>query len=499
MADIKRIKLPNGTTYNLKDSAARTSITNITEGTTKLPYGKSLSITNDVELNLLDPDNNVLSTVNIKRGGTDVFSGDNIAHGKVKVTVSGFTTEPSGKYTATVITQSDVTNIVFTNKQGTSTEYTSLDTLYSDLKTNNYYEFEFVNNSGNAMPSNELLSLNSSGGNSIGIQNSNYKPFSGDDSPFGGYCGYKGYGSAAINIVSVSEDHYSKLKIIDPLEVKKVNGVNCLTAPRIPALFNLSYSNGLWELTDEDGTTHNYNDLRVGDIVYITRNRNPLPSDTLYVLSPYSDDDKSNPKQYIKYVSCNMYCRVVKANSLKVILQAPPVNYATSQGDAGSHDGSYETSNIYANSSEDDIAAELRYLKNVVEEDDFYTNYHYMLYGYGPDGAITNFNTHIHRIVYDDGSFAAIYYPEAGTIPDGIKPGFTWQSGSTPPVGNWNPLIAYDSMFFYSGNEVYSTGLEYNGQGFYGTPTSGTGFGYTSNTNYIIAFGHFNNQYMAIE
>lgn len=69
MADIKRIKLPNGNTYNLKDSAARTSITNITEGTTKLPYGKSLSITNNVELNLLDPDNNVLSTVNLPSGG----------------------------------------------------------------------------------------------------------------------------------------------------------------------------------------------------------------------------------------------------------------------------------------------------------------------------------------------------------------------------------------------------------------------------------------------
>ena len=69
MADIKRIKLPNGTTYNIKDSAARTSITNIIDGTTKLPYGKSLSITNNVELNLLDPDNNVLSTVNLPSGG----------------------------------------------------------------------------------------------------------------------------------------------------------------------------------------------------------------------------------------------------------------------------------------------------------------------------------------------------------------------------------------------------------------------------------------------
>ena len=122
-----------------------------------------------------------------------------------------------------------------------------------------------------------------------------------------------------------------------------------------------------------------------------------------------------------------------------------------------------------------------------------------MLYGYGPNGIIENFNKSIHRIVYDDGSFAAIYYPEAGTIPDGIRPGFTWQAANTPPVGNWNPRIAYDSMFFYSGNDVYSGDLEYNGQGFYGTPTSGTGNKYTSNTNYIIVFGHFNNQYIAIE
>ena len=498
MADIKRIKLPDGKTYNLKDSAARTSITNITEGTTKLPYGKSLSITNDVELNLLDPDNNVLSTVNIKRGGTDVFSGDNIAHGKVKVTVSGFTTETSGEKTYTVIAQSDVTNIVFTTKQGTSTEYTSLDTLYSDIKTNNYYEFEFVNNSGNAMPSNNGLTLKASGGNSIGIQSN--EPFSGDDSPFGGYCGYKGYGAAAINIVSVSEDHYSKLKIIDPLEVKKVNGVPCLTAPRIPELFNLSYSSGSWELTDEDGTTHNYNDLRVGDIVYITRNVNPLPSSPLYVLSPYILNEYSNPKNYIKYVSCDMYCRVVKATSFEIILQAPTGNYATSQSDAGSNDGAYSiSSKINASSSEDDIAAALRYLKNVVDEDDFYTNHYYMLYGYGPNGMIQNFNTHIHRIVYDDGSFAAIYYPEAGTIPDGIRPGFTGGAAYTPPVGGWNPRIAYDSMFFYSNDTKYSGGLEYNGKGFYGTPTNGTGNTYTSNTNYIIVFGHFNNQYMEIK
>lgn len=73
MADIRRIKLPNGTTYNIKDNTARTNINNITNGTTKLPYGKALSITNVNELNLLDPNNNVLSTVNIPGGGNKVY------------------------------------------------------------------------------------------------------------------------------------------------------------------------------------------------------------------------------------------------------------------------------------------------------------------------------------------------------------------------------------------------------------------------------------------
>lgn len=65
MADIRRVKLPNGTTYNIKDNTARSNINNIVNGTTKLPYGKSLSITTSNELKLLDPNNNVLSTVYI--------------------------------------------------------------------------------------------------------------------------------------------------------------------------------------------------------------------------------------------------------------------------------------------------------------------------------------------------------------------------------------------------------------------------------------------------
>jgi hypothetical protein len=64
MADIRKVKLPNGSTYNIKDNTARSNINNIINGTTKLPYGKSLSITNN-SLNLLDPNNNILSTVSL--------------------------------------------------------------------------------------------------------------------------------------------------------------------------------------------------------------------------------------------------------------------------------------------------------------------------------------------------------------------------------------------------------------------------------------------------
>lgn len=64
MADIRRVKLPNGTTYNIKDNTARSNINNIVNGTTKLPYGKSLSITNNT-ISLLDPNNNSLSTISL--------------------------------------------------------------------------------------------------------------------------------------------------------------------------------------------------------------------------------------------------------------------------------------------------------------------------------------------------------------------------------------------------------------------------------------------------
>lgn len=438
-------------------------------------------------------------------GGTDVFSGEDIVHSTVKVTISGFTTGTYGSDPSTVIAQNDVTNISFTNEQGTTTEYTDLDTLYNSISGNNrYYEFEFINNSGNAMPSTNALLLNTSGGNSIVIQNNPVSvAFSGDDGPIGGLCAFKGYGTALIGIVSVTAEHYNELKIIDPLEVKKVNNVPCLTGPRAPKYFKLLYSSSAWKLTDLGGTTYTYDDLQIGDTVEISSSVQPLPSNVL-VRSAYQDRGSSKPKEWVKYVSYSMRCRVFNVTisagvPTEVILQAPPVNYATSQGDGGSNDGSWLVTGINASSSEDTIAEKLRYLKNVVEEDSYYTNHNYMLYGYDANGIIANLNTHIHRIVYDDGSFAAIYYPEAGTIPDGITPGFTSGAGSTPPAGNWQPLVAYDSVFFFSGNTKCSKGLQYNGQGFYGTPTSGTGVYFTSNTNYFIVFGHFNDQYMAIK
>lgn len=54
MADISKIKLPNGTSYTIKDSTARNSITNITNGTTPLPYSK---------VNILETVNATLSDI----------------------------------------------------------------------------------------------------------------------------------------------------------------------------------------------------------------------------------------------------------------------------------------------------------------------------------------------------------------------------------------------------------------------------------------------------
>ena len=65
-------EIHNSTTKNIEQD---TRLTNIENGTTKLPYGKALSITpsgNDQNLNLLDPNNNVLSSVQLPKSGTQL-------------------------------------------------------------------------------------------------------------------------------------------------------------------------------------------------------------------------------------------------------------------------------------------------------------------------------------------------------------------------------------------------------------------------------------------
>lgn len=65
-------ELHNATTKNIQQD---TRLTNIENGTTKLPYGKALSVTpdgNNKNLNLLDPNNNVLSSVQLPKSGTQL-------------------------------------------------------------------------------------------------------------------------------------------------------------------------------------------------------------------------------------------------------------------------------------------------------------------------------------------------------------------------------------------------------------------------------------------
>lgn len=65
MADFSKItNSVGGTTYDVKDATARSDINNIINKTTKLAYGDELSLTGDT-LSLLDPNNNVLSSVTL--------------------------------------------------------------------------------------------------------------------------------------------------------------------------------------------------------------------------------------------------------------------------------------------------------------------------------------------------------------------------------------------------------------------------------------------------
>ncbi len=73
MADISKIKLPNGTSYNVKDTTARNNIANIVNGTTQLPYSK-VNILETVNATLSDITNvlNVLAVSTVDGSSFDI-------------------------------------------------------------------------------------------------------------------------------------------------------------------------------------------------------------------------------------------------------------------------------------------------------------------------------------------------------------------------------------------------------------------------------------------
>ena len=215
MADIRRIKLPNGTTYNIKDNPARTNINNIVNGNTKLPYGKSLSITNDTELNLLDPNNNILSTVNLPDTGTELWTAPGgIWEMKVTVgstTVTGSTvkvtesaaemTSPSGTtYPGLTpaqplgISQGDIIHITFTGTLPSDT----VDTI-----TIGRYDFYTLNLSQAGAMANEYY----------------------------GTVTTVGYPGSTLNqIATPAPVTYDRLKVVAPLKVTNDGTDDCLGA-----------------------------------------------------------------------------------------------------------------------------------------------------------------------------------------------------------------------------------------------------------------------------
>ena len=253
-----------------------------------------------------------------------------------------------------------------------------------------------------------------------------------------------------------------------------------------------------WKVLTYDRSAEvSFDDIHIGDIITVIPYNVELPYNISFIGS-LKDYDKLIQLKYASKVETNGI--VMKdgsdGNPIEVLTITP--NYALSKG-VDSQEQKYESANIYSMSTVDEIAEVLRSFKNVIDINNDYTDANYVLFGYGPNGVIPNLNKSVYRIMYDDGSFAMIYYPEAGTIPDGITPGFTAGPTSTPPAGNWQPLVVYDSVFFFNGGTKCSKALEYNGQGFYGTPASGTGIYFTKNTKYFIVFGHINDKYMELE
>lgn len=294
---------------------------------------------------------------------------------------------------------------------------------------------------------------------------------------------------------------YDRLKVIAPLKVTNDGTDDCLGA-------DISVTKRLWLEYDVDAAewkTYTYDrsaevsfdDIHIGDIITITPYNAELPGNFRFIGNLKDADDYI----YLQYAGAVKTSGVVMndgggGSTMEVLTITP--NYAQWKG-IYSQDQLFSSSGIYSGSTVDEIAEVLRGLKNVVDINDDFTDHNYILFGYGPNGIIPNLNQSVYRILYDDGSFAMIYYPEAGTIPDGITPGFTYGAGNTPPVGSWQPRVTYDSLFFYSNTTKCSKGLPYNGQGFYGTPASGSGLNYTNSTNYFIIFGHLNDKYMQLE
>lgn len=292
---------------------------------------------------------------------------------------------------------------------------------------------------------------------------------------------------------------YDRLKVVAPLKVTNDGNDDCLGADVSPAKHvRLEYDTNAseWKLyTDNRSAEVPFADVNVGDIITVTPYNEALPGNFRFIGSLKDSSDFI----YLQYAGAVPTTGIAMTDgSGTILVNTITPNYAQWKG-IYAQDQKFSSAGIYSGSTVDEIAEKLRGLKNVVDINDDYTDANYILFGYGPNGVIQNLNHSVYRIMYDDGSFAMIYYPEAGTIPDGITPGFTAGPTSTPPAGNWQPRVAYDSVFFFSGSTKCSKALEYNGQGFYGTPASGTGVYFTSSTNYFIVFGHLNDKYMLLE
>lgn len=306
-----------------------------------------------------------------------------------------------------------------------------------------------------------------------------------------------GYPGSTLNqIATPAPIVYDRLKVVAPLKVTNDGNDDCLGADIVaPKKVRLEYDTDAYEWkTFVSNTEIPFSEINIGDIITVLPYNAALPGNFRFVGSLKDTYNMIYLKRAA--IETSGIAMTDGSGTIEVLTITP--NYAQWKG-IYAQDQKFSSANIYSASTVDEIADALCSLKNVVDINDYYTDANYVLFGYGPNGIIPNLNKSVYRILYDDGSFAAIYYPEAGTIPDGITPGFTYGAGNTPPVGSWQPIVTYDSVFFYSNTTKCSKGLDYNGQGFYGTPASGTGVYFTNSTNYFIVFGHLNDKYMQLE